>query len=286
MSDFKKTLGNDEIKLTFIRKVLNKLLFKFKLSRFVTIKRNGYMIRMFPSSMSYMRYLKGKSYRNDEEDFFQDYLKKGDIVLDIGSNIGLLTLKSSSLVGDEGHVYSFEANPKIANFQRSNIKLNKFENITLTNSAIGNKTGTVRFIDSLEDDTMNKVDFSDSALEVKIDKIDNIISNCTINLLKVDVEGFELFVLEGAKKVLTSTECIFFEVCNQNFEKFGYTSVDLFNLLNSYNFDIFRIEDKILQRVATNYDAKSCEDMVAINVNKFQDILKRFNLYNIKGEDN
>lgn len=284
MVPVKEIIDNDVNSLSFAKQILYKLLFKLKLSKLIKIQRNGYMIRMFPSSMSHLCYLKGKNYRQEEEDFFQDFLENGDVVLDIGSNIGLLTLKASTLVGTVGHVYSFEANPKIANFQNSNIKLNNFKNITLINSAIGNKSGTTKLLDSFSDDTMNKIDFSDNALEVKIDKIDNIIFNNTINLFKVDVEGFELFVLEGAKRVLASTECIFFEVCNENFEKYGYSSLDLFKFLNGCNFDLFRIENKSLEKVGVNYNSKSCEDMVAINLSKIHKTLERFNLYNIKGE--
>ena len=80
------------------------------------------------------------------------------------------------------------------------------------------------FTDSRRED-LNRVDLKNDALQVRVDRLDNVVpGNRLVNLLKVHVEGFEKFVFAGAHDLLDRTECIHCEVCEANFECFGYTT--------------------------------------------------------------
>ncbi|HMB07734.1 MAG TPA: FkbM family methyltransferase [Isosphaeraceae bacterium] len=70
-------------------------------------------------------------------------VRPGDHVLDIGANLGLVTLQLAKLVGKRGVVHSFEPNPNIANLLRRSIERNELENVRLHTCALGTEEGTL-----------------------------------------------------------------------------------------------------------------------------------------------
>ena len=70
-----------------------------------------------------------------------EHLKKGDVVYDLGANVGFYTLLSARLVGPEGHVYAFEPYPKSAETTRHNLAINGFDHATVINKAVADKPG-------------------------------------------------------------------------------------------------------------------------------------------------
>jgi hypothetical protein len=57
--------------------------------------------------------------------------------------------------------------------------------------------------------------------------------------MKIDVEGFELFVLRGASLTLQRTECVYFELSGRAYARYGYSVNDVFDLLTSAGFEIY-----------------------------------------------
>jgi len=80
-------------------------------------------------------------------------LRKGDVVVDVGANIGYYSLLFSRCVGTDGHVYSFEPVPQLASALRKNADLNQFEQITLSNLALSDHNGEARFYVGPEDNS-------------------------------------------------------------------------------------------------------------------------------------
>ena len=74
----------------------------------------------------------------------QRLLKKGDIVADCGAHHGIISLLSSTVIGKEGKVFSFEPLPKNAETINTNIKLNQMNNIRVENLAVGNSTKEIQ----------------------------------------------------------------------------------------------------------------------------------------------
>lgn len=201
----------------------------------------------------------------EELSFFHAYLKLGDTVVDVGANIGETVLTSSVLVGPSGCVYAFEPHPKIFGFLQDNLRLNKVRNVRAFNLGLGDAPTTVAFSDDRRDD-MNRVMVDQGGITIALETLDRILADCGhIQLLKVDVEGYEIFVFEGGRQALSHIACIYFEVSATHFERFGYTTANLLNLIVAAGFRIFRIERPgVLFSVPSNFTPSHFENCVAL----------------------
>lgn len=138
--------------------------------------------------------------------YLERMIKRGEVAVDVGANVGLFTIVLARLVGPDGMVLAFE--PFEASFQRlrKNVKgpIRKFKNVNLYNLALGSKDLKVNL--NLPRDSRGKVKDSyiyiDNQTNGDIDlrRLDTILkgSEVKISFIKIDVEGSELGVLEGS----------------------------------------------------------------------------------------
>lgn len=143
-------------------------------------------------------------YSESEVDIFREIIRPGNAVMDVGANIGSLTLPLARLVGPGGMVVSLE--PERNNFFTlcGNVAINNLRNVWCFQQAISNLSG---IIDVPEIDYDNTVNFGGIELDrdysnashypVTKNTIDNIAGG-EWRLIKIDVEGMEQNVLEGA----------------------------------------------------------------------------------------
>jgi FkbM family methyltransferase len=151
------------------------------------------------------------SYELEFQHRFAKIVQPRDIVLDIGAHVGYYTLLASKLVGTHGHVYSFEPLPRNAEYIERHIRLNRLQNVTFSQIAISSHSGTASFGGGVSSSTgrLSK----DGDLEVRTSTLDELIDSDTIEtpqIIKIDVEGAERSVLEGAKLVLQKHHPILF----------------------------------------------------------------------------
>lgn len=118
----------------------------------------------------------------------------GELVLDIGANIGYYTLLMSKMVGESGKVYAFEPEPKNFEILQKNIKLNNANNVVIEKLALSDKVGR-SFIALSEDSGQHRI--SDSGLEIQTTTIDEYFGNKKIDFIKMDAEGSEGKILRG-----------------------------------------------------------------------------------------
>jgi len=146
--------------------------------------------------------------------FLKYVLCKGDIFLDVGAYIGDISCIASKFVGNNGIVYAVEPVPEHYKMLRSNIYLNNLKNIITFNFALGNKN-TIKnvYIKNNINRGADSLIFTNNSLmtglRTKVTTINSLIENQEIdmpNIIKIDVEGFELNVLKGACKLLKSSE--------------------------------------------------------------------------------
>jgi len=265
------------IKRSLLKKTARNLM-KLRLSSLFRIRQKGFVLKFYPSSMSRVlwvsQYLSEESY-GEEQEFFRRYLRPNDVVIDVGANIGFFTLISSTLVGKHGKVYAFEAHPRIYKYLQGNLVLNRVDNVYAFNLALGNKSGTVKFSDKKSDDR-NSVVVDESGITVPAERLDAVgIESVSVSLLKIDVEGYEKFVLEGAGHTLQKVQCIYIESIERHFLKFGYKLCDLLNILINQGFQILEIEGDKFWNVSSNCYPESSNNLVGVR--EISDFLKRTN---------
>lgn len=141
-----------------------------------------------------------------EADLLRQIVKPGDVVFDVGANIGTHTLFLSQLVGDQGAVLAFEPQRIVFQTLCANMALNSIVNVHCFHAAVGNAAGSILVP---QPDYNQRNNFGGLELgsyrageRVSLMTIDALkVGKC--NLIKIDVEGMECAVLQGASETLT-----------------------------------------------------------------------------------
>lgn len=138
-------------------------------------------------------------------------LERGDSYVDVGTHYGYESMLALELVGESGHVYSFEPNPQSFKLAQQNIK---GKNAYLFNLAVGSSVGSVKMLNNeIARSAFNSVvveEAGDNVIDVSVTTLDTILFDRAnpIKLIKCDVEGFEIEVLRGAVDVINKDKPI------------------------------------------------------------------------------
>lgn len=182
-------------------------------------------------------------------------VREGDTVLDIGANIGVVTVLLSDLVGLNGVVHSFEPNPELSELLKKTIDHNEIGNVTLHPFGLGLKKGRLELV--IPDGNRgaaslirNKKTANTKAVKVDINTLDEVFGTqdlTSIRLIKIDVEGFEGDVFLGAQKLLSAVQpdAILFELNERVEEKLSDET--LLKILRNYGYDFFIIPKNIFR---------------------------------------
>jgi FkbM family methyltransferase len=155
-------------------------------------------------------YLTGE-YERPVQDFLQATLRKGDVLVDVGANIGFFSMLGAQLVGESGSVHAFEPLPANASVIRRNLAVNGLSNVTLIPKAAASSSGTENIWvtthpggatlsstgevpqDARRQIRIQKTTLGHWMVEVDLD---------AVRMIKVDAEGAELAVLTGMSRLL------------------------------------------------------------------------------------
>lgn len=147
------------------------------------------------------------SYEYAKQRLFAQMLRSGDVVFDVGANAGFYTLLAASRVRPNGTVVAFEPLADNVRFIQRHVHINRLNQVRVVQAAVGSTNGTARFQPHISR-AMGRLSDSGS-MQVDIVSIDTLCEAGTIpdpTLIKIDVEGAELGVLEGASRVLRRTK--------------------------------------------------------------------------------
>jgi FkbM family methyltransferase len=162
-------------------------------------------------------------YEPDSIQLMLQKLPKDAVFLDIGANIGVFTITAAKFLKQNGRVIAVEASPKIFPYLQQNIEANGLNNVkTLELAATERDNETVPFYEApLDKFGMGSLapQFQSSPIQLKTKTIDSILHDEQIDkvdFIKVDVEGYESSVFQGAEKLLNSPNApiILFEFCD------------------------------------------------------------------------
>lgn len=211
----------------------------------------------------------------EEMNFIYSFFKKGDTFLDVGANIGAHTLMAASKI-KTGKIFSFEPSLKALKYLKENIKINKLTKVvTIIDKVVSNKDGFEKFmfgkhseIDRIEENE-DKLHRIKTIPSITLDKFLNKYKINYVDLIKIDVEGAELKVLEGLKNYLSKGKVglIIFEI-NSNSKNYGYTSKDIFKFLDQNNFIIYTLKNNNMLNKLTAQEINSPHTFNAIAVYK------------------
>jgi FkbM family methyltransferase len=176
------------------------------------------------------------------------FIRRGSVVLDLGANFGQMSLLFSELVGEEGHIYSFEASDEICEILKKNIEVNNRNNITPICKAVFDSIGETKFYP--EPDFSRFGSYGSYGIDPKaVDgrtvntiTIDSLDIKGTISFMKVDIQGSDLFALKGARETIMRNRMpILFEYEKQFQEEFGTSFVDYMQFVESVQYRVVEV---------------------------------------------
>lgn len=177
-----------------------------------------------------------------------EYIKEGDITLDIGAMIGYFTIIFAKLVGKNGRVFAFE--PHLENFDilKKNIEINHCENVIPIQKAISDRNGKARLycytnrgkniIFHFDDNYNEFAPVETMRLDSYFEKYDG-----KINFIKIDAEGADMMVVQGMEDLLKKNKDIKIvtEYWPLGLSGSGCKPENYLKLLKGYDFKLYEI---------------------------------------------
>lgn len=209
-------------------------------------------IAIFTSADSYIEWsiLSTGTYEDEISKLIHISLKPGEVALDVGGNIGLQSIRMAKCVGDQGMVYAFEPLSYLQEKFRNNMKLNKASNVKLFPFALSNAESESDFKISTNNWNQGTFSIKDTGggseiqhVLIKVaDEIPDIKALNRLDLIKIDVEGFEYQVLLGLKHTLEKHKPrIIFEYDSNYWQSNGQNINDCFDFLNTLGYTFYQI---------------------------------------------
>lgn len=154
------------------------------------------------------------TYEMELQHAIQHWAKPGQVVYDLGANVGYVSLLFARVVGEQGRVFAFEPLPANQQRLRQNVELNSGLSIELVPAAAAERSGRAAFALHGSDD-MGRLQASDgpaaNTIEVETIALDDFAkTHPAPNLVKIDVEGAEALALQGMQSLLRSAKPVLF----------------------------------------------------------------------------
>jgi len=184
------------------------------------------------------------------------FIKSGFVVLDIGANIGFAALNFATRC-KQGHVYAYE--PDDLNFRKlqRNVSLNPFCNISIYRKGLGEFSATPQLMRlNKHHSGMNRIQSavteglqSEKIEVVRLDDEVTLMNLNDINLIKIDVEGYELNVVHGGLKTIRKFKPILFiELIEGNLRQYGQSSETLVKLVRGLGYRVFDAKSREMMK--------------------------------------
>lgn len=181
------------------------------------------------------------------KELYQRYFKVelADVILDVGSCLGSFSVCASYATGNKGLVVSIEPAPENLFYLKKN--LSTLKNIVIINKCISNFKGETVLYLSSNLQTYSVINYTSNSLKIPTDTLDNITSELKldrVDFIKINVEGAELEVLEGANKVLKMTKKVVVEA--HHIRDGQPTCWRVKELLKKHGFDVLITPDEMV----------------------------------------
>lgn len=149
-----------------------------------------------------------RCYERREVNYFQSACQPGSIVVDVGANVGLYTAIAGAAVGPSGRVIAVEPDPESLGFLKQTIAANGLTNTTVINAAAAEAVGKARLFKTSANKADNRLynhKSSDGHADIDTFRLDDWLEAngvSKVDLIKIDVQGFEGHVIAGLQKTI------------------------------------------------------------------------------------
>jgi len=189
-----------------------------------------------------------------ELDFLREALHPGDVFVDAGAFHGWYTLLASRQVGAQGQVLAFEPNPDAFAILRRNVDLNGCQNVRALNVALSNaeeRRWLYRGPDDGSQSSLAPLAEGFGREEIRTRRLDDVLAELGIHrvhFMKIDVQGAEASLLEGAAAVLRrSLPVIVFELAPDLARDMGLSERGAWDLLAGLGYRFYRLVERTLR---------------------------------------
>lgn len=178
-------------------------------------------------------------------DILKVMVKKSEniVFVDVGAHIGYYTCIAAKIIDKKGEVYAFEPEPFNYSLLMKNIYINNFKNVLPVNKAISDKKGKIKLFLSYEggQHSIAHGQCCYSSVEVETITLDEFFKDKKIDIIKIDVEGAEPFVIRGGSKILRNVKCMFIEFSQSTLNYAGISPEDYLQSIENIGFETYFI---------------------------------------------
>jgi FkbM family methyltransferase len=237
-------------------------------------KNHGYLMELELSDWAERcTFFLGRYYEMGVQRVLDAILMPGDRFVDIGANIGMITLHAHSLIGSTGRIDCFEPNPECVERLRRHLQINNIRNVAIHTCALSDQVGNLNLNLSSEHSgtaTLTEVGEVKRTLPVKVCVGDDLlIEGPRINVMKVDVEGYEMKVLTGLERTLKKSKPIIItELIDSHLDRAGSSVADVTKLLGILGYapmGIGSARKGVRHRLTLSSSLNACNDAVWIH---------------------
>lgn len=196
----------------------------------------------------------------------EKFVKPGDVVLDVGANIGYYSIIFSKLAGDSGKVIAFEPTKHYRDVLLKNIKANKCYNIAVEPFGLSDSEQYLRINLGPSSATLHSPLGFDKVIgqeDIRLTTMDSYVKNAhldKIDFVKIDVDGHEPMVLSGSWSAFDLFDpIVLLEISHLHYLEAGVTAWDFYETLKSKGYHIYH--EKNLKKMNTKEDfLRNCAD--------------------------
>jgi FkbM family methyltransferase len=194
------------------------------------------------------QYFRGSFFQDDLVSLLENLIRRGDIVIDAGANLGYVTSLAARLTGPSGSVHAFEPNPKNVGVIEYHVKLNNFKNVNIIEAGLSDREGGATMVAtanaaqgwvSLDGHTGGEDGFG-----IRLVRGDDVLGGLESSrpvILKMDVEGHEVHALRGFSRLLERRElAVICEINREALARSASSPEELIQLMKDRGFSIFR----------------------------------------------
>jgi FkbM family methyltransferase len=186
-------------------------------------------------------------YEGAETAVVSDRLRPGDTFVDVGAHIGWYTTLAARAVGPAGRVFAFEPFPRNHALLSANVASNGLDQVQITHAAVSDAPGSITVAVQGESDSGSVTAGpwgSTDSVEVPAVTLDGVVpADADVAFIKIDVEGFERHVLDGAPSTLQRTRAVLIELNRGALEIAGSSPEEIVALLRDAGFTDQRLVD-------------------------------------------